>query len=180
MFVPIKITTTAGGQAQAISDRFVQFSRRLEDLSVPLEQINESLHERIAEQFASQGAGGYTGTWAALSATYGAWKQKKRPGTPILVGLHPTHKGSRQHPARPESYGISGAMRDSVLDPAATVVGPLRMLYAPTSDIAGFHQTGTSKMPARPIISLYPSTLHEWDRYFVTFLNRLIAEEVDG
>ena len=175
MFVPIRIETTAGDQLEVLSNRFIDFKGELDNLSVPLSQIGENLRTNISAQFATEGGVGISGAWAALSATYGAWKQKHSPGTPILVGLRPNNKGTRAHPTRPQSYNPSGKMKYEVLDPAATHIEPMRMLYAPTSDIAGYHQTGTSRMPARPIISLYPSTLRQWDRYVIVWLNKLIA-----
>jgi hypothetical protein len=167
---------TAGNEAQILADRFINFAGKVDDLSMPLTQVGANLRERIAGQFSSEGAGGYSGEWAPLSPAYGAWKERHAPGTPILVGIRPTRKGSRQHPNQAETYSQSGRMRDEVLDPEATMVFPMRLMYAPTSDIAGFHQTGTSRMPARPIVSLYPSDIHVWDRYFAVFLNEMIKD----
>ena len=167
---------TAGNEAQVLADRFIEFAGKVDDLSVPLSQVGENLRSRIAGQFATEGAGGNSGEWAPLSPEYGAWKERHAPGTPILVGIRPTAKGTREHPNRAETYSESGWMREQVLDPAATEIFPLRLLYAPDSDIAGYHQTGTSRMPARPIVSLYPSDIHVWDRYFAVFLNGLIRE----
>jgi hypothetical protein len=169
MFVPIKVSATAGDQLMVLSDRFIEFKGELDNLSVPLSQIGENLRANITGQFATEGQVGISGKWAPLSATYGAWKERHAPGTPILVGLRPGGKGQR-----PQTYSPSGRMKYEVLDPAATHVEPMRMLYAPTSNIAGYHQTGTSRMPARPLISLYPSTLRQWDRYFAVWLDKLI------
>lgn len=172
----MQISMTAGDQAQVLADRFIEFAGRVDDLSVPLTQVGDNLRSRIAGQFSTEGAGGYTGAWAPLSPAYGAWKERHSPGTPILVGLRPTRKGSREHPTKPESYAPSGQMRDQVLDPAATEIFPMRLMYAPTSDIAGYHQTGTSRMPARPIVSLYPSDIHVWDRYFASWISGLVKD----
>jgi hypothetical protein len=164
----------AGDQLEVLADRFIDFAGRVDDLSVPLAEIRESLLAQVEESFATEGAGSYTGAWQPLSAIYGAWKAK-RSGAPILVGLRPLHKGTRHHPARPETYGVSGTMKAQMLDPASAVVSPMSLLYTPVSNIAGFHQTGTPKMPARPIVSLYPATLNAWGRYVVEYLDKLAA-----
>lgn len=176
MFIPISISAAAGDQAMVLSDRFINFAGHVDNLAEPLGMIGENLRQRIGAQFNTEGGVGATGKWTPLSATYGAWKEAHSPGTPILVGIRPTQKGTRAHPNRSESYVASGRMKYELLDPFATHITPMRLLYSPTSDIAGYHQTGTSRMPARPIISLYPSTLRQWDRYFVVFLNKLTKE----
>lgn len=172
MFVPIHIEMQAGDQAQVLSDRFIEYEHAVGDMTEPLTQVATSLGTKIAGQFATEGAGGYTGAWAPLSPVYGAWKEHHSPGTPILVGIRPDNKGTRKHPNRKETYSPSGRMKFELLDPYAMHVTPMRLLYAPTSDIAGFHQTGTSRMPARPIVSIYPETLRTWDRFFVAWLDR--------
>lgn len=166
----------AGDTPQVLSDRFIDFAGKLDDLSEPLGQIADTLLTDVSSQFASEGSTGVSGKWSPLAPEYAAWKNRNAPGAPILVGLRPVAKGSRSHPNSQETYTVSGKMRDSVLDPASMHVEPMRLIYSPTSNIAGFHQTGTSRMPARPIISLSPMELRAFDRYVVVYLDKLIKE----
>lgn len=174
--LPIHISAAAGDEALVLSDRFIRLDREMDDLSVPLGLVGQNLMQRIGAQFTTEGFSGATGRWRPLSYNYGRWKEHRAPGTPILVGIRPTQKGSRKHPNQHESYTVSGRMKYELLDPLAMHIAPQRLLYAPTSDIAGYHQTGTAKMPARPLISVYPSTLREWDRYFVAYISKVTKE----
>lgn len=186
MFLPvqIKIGTSTGGAAAydrmlETTSRFDALAKEAENMTVPLTRIGEDLHANLLAAFATEGATGYSGRWAPLSTTYGAWKAK-HSSAPLLVGLKPLHKGSRQHPTRPESYGISGRMRQQLLMPLADRatwhIDPKRLAYTPLSNIAGFHQTGTSKMPARPPVDLSPAFLHSIDRSFTVWVAGLIEK----
>ncbi len=174
MYTPVNIGVQAGGEQIALYARGLElFAEEASDMSKPLAMIGANLMARVRVQFESEGAAGMGNSWMPLSETYGAWKAKHGPGVPILVGLHPVSKGTRQNPTRPQSYTASGAMRRSLLDPADVHVTPRRMLYSPTDPKAGYHQTGTSKMPRRPLVELSLSALHIWDRYFAVWLNEL-------
>lgn len=187
MFVPVSIQIGAGGESRAgysrileTSAKFDALGRRAGDMTVPLTRIGEDLHAQIAAAFATQGATGASGRWRQLSPAYGAWKQRKRPGTPTLVGLRPTRKGSRSHPTRPQTYVPSGRMRQQLLVPLVDRttwhVSPRRLLYAPLSNIAGFHETGTDQMPARPPVDVGLNFLHSVDRTFVQWFAELLGQ----
>lgn len=186
MFVPVSIRLGAGGEERASYNRIVETSSKFDalgelvaDMTAPLTQIAEDLHAQMAAAFATEGATGATGKWAQLSPDYGAWKAA-RSSAPILVGLRPLHKGTRQHPTRPQTYVPSGLMRRQLLMPLADRatwhIGPKRMLYAPLSNIAGFHETGTSRMPARPPVDVSLTFLRSIDRTFAVWLNGLMEK----
>ena len=183
MFVPVSIRLGAGGEAGALYERSIELTARqfaaLEheagDMRVPLTQIGENLRLSVSAEFGSEGATGATGRWTVLSDNpaghgYRSWKAKHGPGVPILVGL----KRAGPKGQRPQTYKISGQMRRQLLDPLATHVTPTRLLYAPTSDIAGFHELGTDRMPARPPVDVTLAFLHGVDRAFVTWLAGLV------
>lgn len=181
MLIPVEISVNAGGARKIyqrgpdlIGDRLQAFGLKAQGFREPLATIGASLIQRIGVEFQTE-ATSY-GPWAPLSEPYGEWKQQHVPGVQTLVGIRPVHKGTRQHPTRPQSYTTSGQMRREVLDPASLTVDSRRMLYAPVSDIAGYHQTGTSRMPARPLIALRPSNLREWDRVFIAWLDKTQKE----
>lgn len=182
MFVPVSISVGAGGEERAgysriieLAERFDALGERTENMTEPLTQIGEDLHTQVAAQFGTEGASGATGPWQPLSEIYGEWKAA-RSDAPILVGLKPLQKGSREHPTRPQTYEPSGEMRTELLDPLAMHVTPLRLLYAPTSDIAGYHETGTDRMPARPPVDVSVTFLHSLDRTFLSWFAKLADE----
>lgn len=182
MFIPVSISVGAGGEEQAgydrvldLSDRFDVLGDRAQDMTEPLGQIGEDLHTQVSAAFGTEGSSGATGPWAPLSEVYGEWKSA-RSNAPILVGLRPLHKGTRESPTRPQSYVASGEMRLELLDPLAMHVSPRRLLYAPTSDIAGYHETGTDRMPARPPVDVSVTFLHSVDRTFIAWFAKLADE----
>lgn len=91
--------------------------------------------DAIDQQFEARGKGPAFGAWAALSPSYAAWKAHAAPGQPLLE--------------------FSGAMRAALTDSSAPNAwrqwdntsfsfGTVGLPYD------GYHQSGTSKMPARP------------------------------
>lgn len=155
-----------------VAEKLTAFAEKAGDMTVPLTAIGENLMLTVASTLASQGDGG----WPALSTPYGPWKHRHAPGVPMLVGLQRTGPKGK----RPQTYGISGATVRSLLDTGAALhVTAKRMLYSPDSEIAGYLQDGTSKMPARPPVILSPATLHSWDREFTTWISEL-ASQIDA
>lgn len=172
MFVPIRISTN-GEPTYAAG--FDMLASEAKDMRTPLGVIATRLIEGVGEQLVTQGAG--TGEpYAELSPEYGEWKEEHVPGLPILVGIRPLHKGTRENPTIPQTYERSGQMWAELIDRQALEVTPTRMAYLPESKIAGFHQSGTDDMPARPPVRLTLTELHEWDRVFVSWMNGLIDE----
>lgn len=177
MFVPVRITVNGTTEYdrgfQLVGDRLRAFQTAAGNMTEPLSAIGDTLVTSVAATMSSQGAG----AWPALSVPYGPWKQSHVGGVPMLVGIRPVRKGSRAHPTRPQSYTVSGQMLRSLLDRAAALhITPRRLLYAPDSDIAGYHETGTTRMPARPPLALTPAMLHSFDREFATWINRLVQD----
>jgi hypothetical protein len=174
VFIPLQVRVNGSlAYDRAISvtgDRLKAFQMAAGDMTEPFTAIGETILTNVALTMYSQGGG----TWAPLSPVYGAWKEAKAPGTPILWGLRPLHKGTREHPTRPETYAVSGKMAAALMDPASIHPGPQSLLYTPDSNIAGYHLTGTSKMPARPEFNFTAALLHSWDREFVVWLDALI------
>lgn len=172
MFVPVSIQ--ANGET-VYKTGFEMLEREARDMTVPLSTVGHRLVEDVGAQFGSEG--GWSGhPWVELSPAYGTWKEERVPGLPILVGIRPTRKGTREKPIRPQTYEPSGRMRAELLDLASVNVSPQRMMYAPVSDIAGYHQEGTEKMPARPPVDITLAELHEWDRVWVRWMNGLITQ----
>lgn len=197
MFLPVNITLGAGEQKQAVYNRILDTSAKFDaveaeaqDMRAPLTTIAEDLHTQIAAAFATEGSSGFTGRWRPLSPAYAAFKAKHGGGgLPILVGIRPVGPGRRGrrafekasgHKLGPRSYQTSGQMRRQLLVPLSDQstwhITERRLLYAPLSDIAGYHETGTPKMPARPPVDVSPTFLHAIDRHFVTWLDALMVK----
>lgn len=184
-FVPVSIRL--GDQSEPLYSRQIEltarqlaaFEHEARDMFEPLHAIGEDLRTNIQASFGSQGATGATGRWTPLSPTYADWKAKHKPGLPILVGLRPTGPvspggGRNTH----QTYGTSGRMMRALLAPLQDLVtwqiSPTRLRYVPDSPYAGYHETGTDKMPARPPVDLTLRFLHSVDRQFVRWLAAVI------
>lgn len=186
MFVPVNINLGTPAGSKTLYDRSFEltakqldaFGRDSEDMTIPLTRVGEDLHTQLEAAFASQGATGATGKWTPLSPSYAEWKASKNPGLPILVGLRPTLKRTRNSPRSPrQTYVTSGQMMRQLLVPLSDRVtwrvAPQRLLYVPESDIAGFHEFGTDRMPARPPVDVGPTFLHSVDRTFLRWIGEL-------
>ncbi len=125
----ISIELTPGGPV--FHRRFTRFVSELTDLSPVLEEIADVLDRSAAQAFATSGASS-GGRWAALSSRYAMWKARHYPGQPILVA--------------------TGALRASM--GSVRNITPKRLEWGTDDRKARYHQGGTSKMPARPIIRL--------------------------
>lgn len=114
----------------------------------------EALADRFAAaeqaQFASQGAYGGA-AWAPLSPAYAAWKAAHFPG-PILVR--------------------TGALRGSLTSRPFGVetIGAMQAVFGTAVSYAGYHQSGTSKMPARPPVKLPESEKAAWAKVIQRFI----------
>lgn len=95
------------------------------------------IREAIKDHFRSEGKG----RWAPLSAAYRAYKDRVRPGRDLLV--------------------FDGGLKRVVLAGGKPSYRARDAALTFASPIIGFHQEGTSKMPARPPI---PDRLDETHR----------------
>jgi hypothetical protein len=84
----------------------------------------------MGEQFASEGGWGGQ-TWAPLSPAYAVWKSQNYPGRSILIR--------------------DGTLRRAASSPRREATPRTLTLWI-DDDVAGYHQDGTDRMPARPII----------------------------
>lgn len=113
-------------------DAFRTLGERCEDLRPYWPRFETAFYLRELNLFAGQGEG----YWVPLSPSYEKWKKNAAPGQPLMV--------------------LSGSLRESLTDAkgeGAVVNEQPRSLEIGTSvPYAAFHQTGTSRMPARPPI----------------------------
>lgn len=119
-------------------DPFAKLAQTLSDLSKPFEKASEVFYRFEKDAFETEGASSAARRWTSLTRQYARWKEKVAPGKPILE--------------------LTGALRDSMTGPDAPDsfqrIQPQELAIGTTLDYAPFHQSGTSKMVARPVIAL--------------------------
>jgi len=116
-----------------------------------------------AEQFRTQGGRGgrtiggataATSRWAKLTDAYAEQKAKIAPGAPILV--------------------LTGTLRDSLRSAShpghVVAITKRSAAFGTAVEYAGFHQTGTRKMKARPPIALTGRDKADWVRVLQRFI----------
>lgn len=108
------------------------------DLTPYWGDVQQEFYKIEREAFALQGASGKSGRWAALSPRYAVIKFKRWGSQPILTA--------------------SGALRDSLTSETASSAITRKekdsLTLGSSIPYGAYHQSGTSKMPARPPISL--------------------------
>jgi phage gpG-like protein len=138
-------TVTGGDKALA---GLVAVQTNMQDLSpfwrdVWAPQYFAMVQDLFATSGTARGAGGRftSGPWQRLSPQYGAWKAKFYPGQPLLT--------------------LTGRLRESLRWNGIGLGEEGIFEMTPTSVVAGtsvpygrYHQTGTSKMPARNFLPL--------------------------
>ena len=142
------------------------FIRNIERLSENLtdgfdwESLAPTVAEAVDNIFASEGRG----QWPQLSEAYARWKAKNYPGKGILE--------------------LTGAYRTAV-----TQIGSAHNVLETTDnsltygveglDYPVFHESGTNRLPARPVIDLLAEDedlLREIGELFNTFINQKLNE----
>ena len=115
-------------------------------------------YEFEKEAFETEGESSAAGEWAELSPLYELLKEQQFPGKTILRRSDALFRSLTQPNAR-------GSIRR---------VTETELVIGTTIDYALYHQTGTSRMPARPIIAL----TQKQERQMATFLRKGLAEFV--
>jgi hypothetical protein len=145
------------------------------DMREPLAELMDRLVDSVRAQFDTEGAAANGAPWQPLSDEYGAWKAQHYPGRAILV----------------RDGGMKGAMLNKL---TAISVGLEQAVYAPVSDIAGFHQSGADwigpawgrgeyahHLPQRKMVDLSEEFKHEAvDRVFARWIARTMSEARAG
>lgn len=151
-------------------DSFGYAADALENMTAPLTLMGDDILKSTAEGFATDGASNDR-PWEDLTPEYGRWKVEHGPGVPKLVGLRSEGmKGSR-----PQTYGVSGEMKKDLLAPDSLHITPRSLMYLPLSEIAGFHQTGTPRMVARPPVVITERQLIGWDGILADWVDETLG-----
>jgi phage gpG-like protein len=140
------ITFTYADNSQAVSQALESFQEALADNAPALATVADDFREMVAQQFASEGRAEGT-PWAARGgAGLAPPSRRAMQASPLLVH--------------------TGALRDSLTTPGAA--GSVEELDAGSLTLgtrlpyAMFHQLGTRRMPARPLIVLSDERSAKW------------------
>jgi phage gpG-like protein len=158
----IQITFDVSGIA-TVQQKFATYGADVKDLSVPFTEIADDLQADFTLNMATEGAL-FGGGWAPLAPSTIADRVRKGYGAgPILY-----RTGAL---ANSLSGDNSGAIKE--VTPASVTVGT-------AVPYAGYHQTGTKKMPMRRIIGLSWARRSLIVRRLADYIRMLAAESGIG
>ena len=123
----------AGDGFKTFNNVLTRFEDRVQDAAPAFDAMADHVVTMNQRQFDGQGTY-YGGGWSALSPKYAAWKAKQRPGASILV-----FDGTLRESLTERPFGV-----DEITNKSMTVGTGV--------EHAKYHQDGTDKMPARPIL----------------------------
>lgn len=146
------ISFTYADNSEAVSKALAAFEQSLADEGPALAAIADDFRAMISQQFATEGRASGT-PWAARKSMHVGAAPRGRPGSegrrrglPLLVRTGALLESLR---------GPSGANHVEEIGPDTLTLGS-RLPYAM------FHQLGTRRMPARPIIVLSGERTERW------------------
>lgn len=142
---PISITFSTAG-ADEVGGALAMMDSIASDWRGAWPAVAARLRRQIREDFDSEGAGGRSGKWARLSKRYRRWKERHYPGRKILE-LTYRLRDSLTAASHPDAVEI----RDAAF-----------LFFGSSVPYAGYHQSGTEKMPRRPPISPTDRDVYEW------------------
>lgn len=146
---PVRISFNFYGDQQV--DRVLdRIADNVENATPAFEAIADRFAAAEQQQFASQGGFG-GGGWAPLSPAYAAWKASRYPGG-ILV-----RTGALKGSLTSRPFGVE-------------TISNKQAVFGTAVAYAGYHQSGTSKMPARPPVQLPESERAQWVKIMQRFI----------
>ena len=179
------ITFTYTDNSEAVDKALANFRASLADEAPALQALADDFRAMIAEQFASEGRAEGTPWPPRLGAT--------RRGT----GVPPVNTRKMRVPRRSgrpgQAQGLpllirTGALRDSLIGPSAPghieETDEASLTIGSRLPYAMFHQLGTRRMPARPMIVLTDARAERWLQIVQQQINEKIlalgAKELGG
>ena len=133
-----------------------RFADDCKDFSPVWPDIEQNFKSIEVEQFTSQGIRGGS-QWPPLSPSYAEWKRHNFPGKPVLE--------------------LTGEMKFMMTEGLTIYPEPMRLWMGPQLDRAYWHQHGTSRMPARPIVALTELDKMGWVKMIQKYLVDKATEE---
>jgi phage gpG-like protein len=144
----LKVNT---GDTTTVLERLERIGGRMRNWQPVLDEFGQYLVEQhIPRQFKAQG----TPRWAKLSARYARWKLQHYGRQPILIASGAMSKGFRWQATKRTLRVINQVS-------AGQGGGEPRWAY---------HQNGTSRMPARPMVQLTPKDYELLHTYAAAYL----------
>jgi len=159
--MPFSLTFEVDG-AQQMSRSFSRLAEDIQDATEPFTEMAADFNFIEAQQFNSEGGYG-SGGWAPLSPSYALWKAALFPGRPIL-----------------QRTGLMAASLMAVTPWSIREIQPLVMILGTRVGHAIFHQRGTARMPARPVIQLTEADKLRWSKIFHQWLIRRMRRQFAG
>jgi len=141
--MPVELYYEVDGDVQ-MARSLSRFGEGVKDMRPAFKQIMDAFFQIEKKQFESEGSYG-SGGWESLSPNYEAWKSRNFPGASILQRT------------RRMVQSLTGETSDTV-----KVMNPKDFRVGTRVPYAGYHQTGTGRMPRRPVIELTESDKREW------------------
>ena len=153
----LDLTITAEPGGTILNRRFTRFVSDLTDLRPVLEEVVDALIETFRDAFRTEGSSSGS-SWAPLSEAYRRAKARRYPGRTILIRR--------------------GTLYSSLVEGGAGGIREVRSKYAAIGTAvpyARYHQSGTSRMPARPIIRVSAEDRNEITRIVHRYLVKSAA-----
>ena len=147
----IALTFEVEGQTE-VARGFSRFGDNVEDFSPAFKEIVKDFHKGEAQQFQSEGSYG-AGGWTPLAPT--TIMRKSSGGYPMDILVR------------------TGDLRDAMTGRGTAkveIIRPKGMVVGTTLEYARFHQRGTRRMPARPIIALPEEQKTRWHKIIHKYL----------
>jgi hypothetical protein len=134
---------------QKVEQEFASWTEHISDLSEPLELIGEDLLGDFAQNMVVEG-GFFGGTRGYLGDAGGPWK----PLAESTVAERTRLGYGGAHPILWRTGDLGHALAERGAAGNVFEVGPDRLTVGASIFYALFHQDGTTRMPARPIVGL--------------------------
>lgn len=147
-----KILIQSNLDADEVYDKLNDMEDRSDDFRPLFREVRRDLEEAWRDNFAKLGGG--AGGWAPLDAQYGSWKSVHFPGAPPMI------RTGRLFRSLSDLRGEPNEIRKN----SAT--------FGTNIKYASFHQTGTSKMPRRPVVFEPFDFARKWSEKAANFIER--------
>lgn len=161
----IRVEAPEGPADQVLEAYNGLVAQRCQDFTPAWPDVRTAIQGNYARTFDAEGAVEAHQRWASLSENYARWKQRHYPGQPILslTGALRSHLAGGFPPPDEDIAAHSYTLTSALSTPSGY-------------DLAGLHQLGTHRMPARPPARLTSSLFEE----VCTVLRRYILGGVQG
>lgn len=136
----MRFVATVDGAVEMVRS-FNRIEQQISDFRFIWPAVAEEFYSLEAEQFKTEGASGASGRWASLSLAYAKYKAVHFPNMPLLKATTSLFDSMT-------SFEAPGAVYRPDKD---------ELTIGTSVPYAIYHQRGTKRMPARPIISLSDS-----------------------